>query len=644
MKEYAIKTASEKKKTHSQLEQIASNNKEALEKIGVKNIEELVDNPEFAADEEIVAYKQAEKQEENVRLSDAQLKKRLADFDINISDENFSYETASDEIGRRLENLNNELLAEKLKTPEGREEAINSLVKEFSETTGQLKNFNMSRKVYSEKNRDLDQNETGDYCQLSLGNSEVRVEFFGDKAVLNDFYNLRLLPPDWAKKTDKYGQEVAQEALKQNYNQKLEEVFNSPDRLQGKAKEMRAALEVINPEKRYQAIESLSAFKTKRDEVFKLLQEKSEELKSQGINFSAEYNSDYGMKYEEIFELGHGYRGQVETVIEVIRSNDNNSLYDFDNITVVAQQRVSDLDQALKTIQNIKTKEDVSTFSNSNLRDLHDKYLNCNFEKYAVPELPPGIFLEVRGLLKDKDSSYKAEVWRLDKEIAELEEMKNKIAEKIGEAVDYKITEHDLHQKYGHNSSRQSLEDMIKRIECVREEANKGLLAIAELQTKLPANENLIVRGITVEAPAKREAARKIIREIYLKEEELNQKRADLNQQKELSPWFGKGKWRQKIDLLEQEIKELTAEIAKLKAQSQQEKHHIYYIDIKNARFFYDQVEDLFKKYSATGQTDEVFVELQKSLQTLADKEAPADAKVFLEKLTALEKKLTAKD
>lgn len=655
MKEYATKAKDETKKTRQQLEEIATENKEALDKLGVKDIDELANNPEFAEEEEVVAYKQAEKQEEGVQLSDAQLKKRLASFDININDENFSYETASQEISQHLEKIDSELLTEKLKTPEGREETINQLAAEFAQTTKQLEFSGMSRKVDAEKDRGFDKNKADVYCQLSLkdkpgqyGGDNFRVEFFGDKATINDFYNLKLLPKDWQEKVDKYGEEIAAEALKKNYQQKIEGVFNDPSKLQGEAEKMRSALELINPEKRRQALKALSAFESKRSEVLRLLQKKSEELKSQGIDLSAEYASGYGSEYQQVFEFG--WKMDIKSVTSFLEQGNNKLFptYDFDKTREIAERRINELNDAIEVITNLKTEKDVHNFSYNNKSEIYvgnlaKKKFDNSFEDSARFKLPKEINYNEEQQLAQQFSSYEEAKNYLDREIAELDKMKNKIQEKLDEVVDYRITEHNLRQEYGAYASSKSVEDMVKKIEGEKESAHQGLLAIASLQAKLPANEELKVRGITVEIPSKLQATNQLNQEKEEKVKELDEKRALLEQQKKSEPWFGKDKWRQKIQLLEQEIKELATKIAELTTKAGQEsKASFQYADIQKLNSF-SESKDLFDKYKAAGTSDEVFVELQKSLQVLVDKEVPVSAKLFHEKLQELEKKLTAK-
>ena len=649
MQEYAKKATDEKTKTRSQLEEIAKQNKAALEKLGVTNVDELADKEEFAEDEEVVDYKKALDQESGVQLSDTELQNRLANFGITIDEKIFSYTTASEEIGLRLKELEQELLSEKIKTPEGKEEAITQLVEEFSKNTKSL-GFESSSIKRADKNNEqsFNRNEKEATYVFGLkdkpdqyGGDNLIFKFNGDKVALNNFRNAHFLPKNFSQQVDKYGLDIAEEALKINYTQKIDKVFTDPNRLLGEKLKIQNTLELANPEKKKQVLSALEKFKSKKRELFNLLQDKSEELKSQGIDFNAEYASGYGAKYDEIFKFG--WHRDAQYLIDDIQSSQK--LFpsrNFDKLKEVVEKRIEDLEQAKGVINQIKDKQSAEEFMYNSESEVYvgrlsRQAMKNDFEEKA--KIDGDTYRDTEKISK-QFSSYQEATRDLQKEIAELKKDQEQISNKLTEAIEYDVTDFDLKNKHGFNYSLSTVERMVKDIEGERKNAEQALLAIANLQIKLPPEEDMSVRGITVEIKSKDQASKTLNQDREKKEQELTEKEDELSRQKNSEPWLGKDKWRKKISSLETEVDVLKAEVKKLKDDyNKAVKETFYYAEIESLSSF-SKSKQMFEKYSASGKVNEVFEPLKEKLTALSKQEVPADIQQFYAKLKDLETKL----
>lgn len=394
MKEYADLTAKEAEASQKELEEISQGNEAALELIGVETVDDLAARPEFSEDEEVVIYKKAKKQETELNLSDAKLKSRLESLGIKMEDKDFSYEAASDEIDRRLEALEAELIEHKLKTPEGKEEIIDNLSKEFAKETkdifwtGNYDNENnpSENSYYKVSFREI--TERG-----SVGQEGFTVDFLDNgKTKATYGSSLRLTPKNFGNQVEKYGLEIASDALKDSYEKKLEKALTDPEAPLGKAKRLRTAIEAVSPEKRQEAEESLQSFIQKKEELLNLLQLKSEELKASGIDFNPTTAQRYGLSYKEVFAFGRGnvdMENEQELLQKISKQNDlfpGRGAYDFDKLSAAAKKRQSELEEAILVVKNISTKEEADDFlghvrgASKSVSSFHKQALNNDYE------------------------------------------------------------------------------------------------------------------------------------------------------------------------------------------------------------------------------------------------------------------------
>ena len=131
MKDYAEITTKTASETTDQSDSLMDKHKEALEVLGVENRDQLVDHQELADEPEIVNYKKAQSQLENLTTDDKALEERLKSLGVDMKTEDFSYDVAEKALAEKIKAIDTELLNENLKTPEGKQEAINELTENF---------------------------------------------------------------------------------------------------------------------------------------------------------------------------------------------------------------------------------------------------------------------------------------------------------------------------------------------------------------------------------------------------------------------------------------------------------------------------------------------------------------------------------
>lgn len=658
MKNYSKKIENEKKETRGELEETISEHQAALEKDGISNVDDLVDHQEYGEEKEVLAYKQALKQEEGLQLSDEELKKRLAELNINISEENFSYESVSHEISLRLADLEKELLADKLKTPEGKEEIINNLAEDFSKNIKILEFEATVDKSNQKNNQDFNHNQEDAFYRFGLKDQpdtyrreSITFIFYGDKMILNNYYSLTL-PDNFSSQVDKVGLEVAQTALQRSYQQKLDAAFNNPNVLLGRAKRIKEAVDSFNPERRGLAIEALNNFKTKKQELLRLLQIKSTELKNQGIDFSPTSARAFGGQYEDLFKFNR-YCDSEEMITKLETKHYPNNhlmpLYDYDKLKVITERRIKELDEAIEIINNIKDENDVKNFdsnkSDSYIGRFHQHLINNHIEAQAEFKLPVNVQYREIEELSNQFNSQEQAAQHLKNEVARLEQDKDKIAAKLSEAVEYKVAEKELYRNHKDVANLDKLESIIKDIERERKNAKLALKVIINLEFKLAKIEDvegIVVKGTKVEIQSKVKESEQLNEDREKKEKELQKKEKELKIKGNKEPFFGKSKWRDQVSSLKAEIEKIKTEIQDLSDKYNQAiKDRFYYLDMDDLE--YSKSKELIENYSNAGKAEEAFGTLKEQLTELSKEEIPTDLQEYHDKLKSLKDSLTSK-
>lgn len=215
MREYSEGVKNEFKRKDTQLEELVSKHKEALEAIGVENKDQLLENPDFLEDEEIVNFKKAKEQKENLELSNESLKEKLLSLGMTFDKENFSYDLAEKILQEKIEQIKKELALEKAKTPEGKEELKQELIEYFN-------------KKIARPYLDLGRKYQGDYF-LEFGNGR-KINFDNGRIIKGnnpiDFYG-----KEWKDIEEKYPYDVIREAMSKSLEEKVEHPSYYSDRI-----------------------------------------------------------------------------------------------------------------------------------------------------------------------------------------------------------------------------------------------------------------------------------------------------------------------------------------------------------------------------------------------------------------------------
>lgn len=170
MREYSIKADNEFKGENTRLDKLINKNQEALKTIGIENKDQLLENSDFSEDEEIISYKKAKEQKENLELSDSALRKKLLSLGINIDQENFSYDLAEKVLQEKIEQVNKELTLEKAKTPEGKEQLKEELLQYFDK---KIPSFSFAKgKYFDNYNRNYNLN-LGGYNSIEFTENKI---------------------------------------------------------------------------------------------------------------------------------------------------------------------------------------------------------------------------------------------------------------------------------------------------------------------------------------------------------------------------------------------------------------------------------------------------------------------------------------
>ncbi|MFZ4632029.1 MAG: hypothetical protein ACOYL8_02355 [Patescibacteria group bacterium] len=665
MKDYALNTDKKIKKEDSQLEGLMNEHKEALASVGVETKEQLMTNPEFSEEEEVVNYKKALKRGEGLKLSDDKLKEKLAEFGIEIDDEKFSYERASQQIGKKLELVNQELTQEKLKTPEGKEEFIGLLAEEFSKETG---NFMYMGQGSHDKIHDagFNRDKEDSYYNFDFkkagesGSNNLRFKFFGDKTILEDYYKLKAIPDSFENKKYYYGKEIANAALEKNFQNKIHEEFAKIDK-RDHTTFLRSQLDSISPEENNRAQKTLVEFEVKQNEFLSIIKEKSEELKAKGIDFSPDYASNYGAPYEEIIGLeaysrSGTYRdGGVEDLFNELNKNSFPPKYDFKKLQKIIASRLESLSKLIEVVKNLKTEEDVNDFLSNGKSDI---YVG-NFAKQAIKtdlqaearfEFEKGSNIETTLKLMAVSKSYNEALDYLDKKINESNQVEKRISDKVKEIVQYQINLVELKKLAVEEGvgdrpdsiSFSSIESFIRNIETNKQDASDLMKTIINLQAELPQDEELHFGGSYVSVPSFEKKAVDLEKEIEVEEKKLQDKIKDIDNKKSANPWFGKDKLKRDLENSETEKISLEEKITRLREEKDEARKKKYYS--VGTRDEYSEVGKMKNIQRANGKANEIFNDLRKELSNFIDKEVPVGLVAKYNEFKSLEAKLSGKE
>lgn len=216
MKDYAVRTSQKLESETKHIDNLLAENEEVVNSLGIKNREDLLAKPEFAADEEVLSYKEARSQAEDLKLSDEALKQKLSELGIAIEDKEFSYEKAAAELSERINEIDLEILQEKTKTPEGRLEALEGLTEKIVKSLPEM---------------GIEPGESRDAIKVIINRQNGKnfvlynkQDYQGRKTYFDPSLIFWLNPKEVKELEKNFEPELVQEALKSAYYIKIEEI------------------------------------------------------------------------------------------------------------------------------------------------------------------------------------------------------------------------------------------------------------------------------------------------------------------------------------------------------------------------------------------------------------------------------------
>jgi len=223
MRKYAEDVPRNLAEQEKKLQAILDKNKDLLGK-EINSIQDLIEAEKGTA--EIISFQTAVVEKGKLDDANSNLRKILQALDIEV-DEEFSYDQVQKLVSERLEETNDKLTEQYLLVPEQREEAINLLSEKIAETL-----YNSEFKV-TEGTLALElpfQNQTPEKKQAI----EIdRKNYYGREKLKNfqassfdSFNNVQTLP-EIVEIFEKYGKDVAHEALIKACDKKTQQAFET---------------------------------------------------------------------------------------------------------------------------------------------------------------------------------------------------------------------------------------------------------------------------------------------------------------------------------------------------------------------------------------------------------------------------------
>jgi len=631
MEEYSEQTTKKVKSETAQLDQVMTRHQEALKSVGVGSREGLISHPDFAEEEEVIAYKKAVEQDEGLKMSDADLQTRLKKVGVDFNLENFSYSEANRAVTEKLQAVDQELRQEKLKTPEGREEVLEEVAKKLETATPRIE-FSLF-----DRGRDSGITIDNDY------NPNIRLS--GEKAKFSDWHRPNLIPGDFDKLITQYGEELTREGLRKAYRSKVEKAVSAFDIKNENAVSLRQQLEVNRAEV-VKARQMLQEFIHRKEECQRLLTGKAEELKKKNIKFSPEHASGYGNDYNNLLELSSG-RTADDLQRELWDDEKFPPEYDFKKIQERVQSRLDSLKEFAAAVNDIQSQEDADNLSRgqkSPTSSLHTNQLNLRWPETKFKfKTADGYDSKFLNDFIHEHKTYSAAGKFLGDRVGALTRATEKISETLDLGLQTQLKEREFDKaarEAGLGSSQpSSFESQVNRIEKDGKDAQKLLEEIKTLQLTLPQTEELSLANSYIHVPSIEAELKTLAQETSQAEQNLQdlERKVERHQAKE-PKLFGKDKWQAELDSLDSQKTELKEKIRKMKSEDYNTLYRKSVIYIPTER--YSHAEGILKEYKARGKAAEIFIGLEKDLAELIDRKVPPVLTKLYEEFRALENQL----
>ncbi|MBI2635168.1 MAG: hypothetical protein HYW79_01335 [Parcubacteria group bacterium] len=634
MKEYSKETEEQAKKESTRLDTLIDKNKDALQTMGVENKDQLVENQEFAEEPEVVSYKKAKEETADLKMADSSLKEKLKTLGVNTDEENFSYDSAEKALTEKIQSVEGELLQEKLKTPEGKEEAIEVLSKNLEKNIAQV--------IFSKDGK------TGAEV-LSLNRGDSKITISGEKTKFEGWRNAKLLPDEMSVLEKTYGAEVVKEAIRKAYENKIQASFDESDKESKNIdKALKEDLERASPEKGSEANKAFREFQNLANIFKTTLKEKAEELKAKGVDFNPNYVQNYGGDYEKYAMLGE-YDTDNQLVEQTMR---NSQTYpprlNFDALKEYTEKRIEQIKELTEDIKKLETQDDINKFTrgeNSGIGKAHKNILYTKFDGVKRPQYYANEQsweqTKVKGLMQFK--SYEEAKTYFEKKSLERETTKQKLVQNLETGIEAQQKSKELRkeietQNFGGGIN--DVENEVSRIEKNKQEALTLMSELIKLESELP-NEEVILNGSEIKVPSVGKQLEQLRKDRETEEQNLkNLKQKISNHESNKPKLFGKDKWEKDLTEFRQEQKDLEEKIRKMSNEDYSALSKKYTFRIPTQQ--YSAVEKLVseQKY-VQGNSKEIFNNLRTQLNEVISRKAPESVITLNKEYKDLEKKLS---
>jgi len=643
MREYSEETHKQVQKESTHLDDLINENKEALQKIGIENKDQFVKNSEFAEESEVVSYKKAKEEVANLETSDSALKEKLKTLGVSIDEESFSYDSAEKALSEKLQSLKDELLQEKIKTPEGKEEVANALSESLKDSVLEL-SF-----LKDEKNN------TQSFYLNNGG--EIIIEDKNTK--FKNWYRVKLLTKKITDLEKTYGKSVVKEALLKAYGNEIEAAFENFDEKNNiKDKAIKADLERTSPEKISEASKAFDEFKKLGNVFLNTLKEKSKELEAKGVGFSSDRIQNYGGNYRDYAKLYEDdyYNDIVEKTMREPWAYP--PVLNFDNLKKHIEKRIEQIKEFTEDIRKLETKKDV--FMLTAIEGKIDR-VHGRLRTGAVAGLErvkdSGLYKSENTKINDHLMQFKSReeaLNYLNKKHAEQENTKQKALQVIETRIDFEAKTEELikeseaqnfitnNEIEGSSISIQDIENKFHRIE----ENKKGAFDLMSYLIKKEAELSkepvrALFENQKIEIISVNKQLEQLLKDIKNEENNLLNLNREITKHESNKPKiFGKDTWEKKLSDLKQEQKVLEEKIHKMSKEDAFALSNKSYFYIRDKECPKDIEKIIQKQKFAEGTLSEVLSDLKADLNEVINYKAPESIASLYEEYNNLEKKL----
>lgn len=638
MKEYFSEAEETLNNKSAILDKLIEENKEVLAQLGIETREQLVENDEFANYPEVTSYIEAKEQRDSAQLSNAVLEKKLADLGIVIDADKLSYDDAEKLLADKIESIDNELLEHKLKTPEGREEAIEIVAEKLRKT---LPSAEFSREGHSPYFA---------FTMRTPGDPKVRI--IDGKAQFRDWNNGYFIPEGSDAIERVYGKDIAEAGLKKAYEQKVDQAFEKYDQENENSAEWLKVMESASSEKRQRAEKALQDFENQSQ---KFLAEATEIVDSKHDSFPDFKRGDAISVIRKMAKLSQ-YDDRTEQVSRAFYLDNYSKFppkFDWEKLKEKIEKRSEINNSFLEHIKNLKTDEEFKKFfdwvdgdkaENAGIEFYHSQYLHESEFGQGYQEIDA--YFKAPKIDHDKLESltrkYKTNHEFIDhmKEVsAKVDAMKEQVKGAIDSAIDVRLKQKELRAEIGKHDlgvDISRVDEKISDIERSKQNAQSILKDLARFEMSLP-QEKLILRGSNIIIPSVHDKWETLLGQRTQEEKNLQDLKESIQEHARNKPkLLGKAKWEADLTELKNQEQKLEQSIRDLYKDTRDEYDKIV-VKVPIGNFSY-LVEGLGE---TEGMPSEIFDGLKGELNEVIDRKVPESVIHLNREYKELLKKLT---